>query len=178
MVEVIDKKTGNKMMAVVICGVCYQGKSYLIYGIRRENEEVNLFVSKLFKATTGYVIDTNFSNGEKEVLDNFIKRFLNKESKEVLEKDDFIILREIDLDDNLSFDIEKCYVSTISKGLIKDILIYYDLVNESLFKQPVIEVKEDKRKFNEGFASNVVLIVFGLIILIFSVVVIYGVLFR
>ena len=91
--------------------------------------------------------------------------------------DGFSILKTVELDSNLIFEIEKCYVSTVARSLIKDCLIYYDLVNEKIFNQPVVEVFDDKRKFNEGFASSVVLIVFGIVILIFSCVVIYGVIF-
>ena len=54
---------------------------------------------------------------------------------------------------------------------------FYGLVSESIFNQPVIEVKEDKSKFSEGFASSVILIVMGVFIFIFCLVVILGVLF-
>ena len=82
MIEIIDRATMQKMMAMIVCGLCYQGDCYLIYCIRRNNEEANVFVSKLIKGSMGYVIDTDFSNGEKEVLDGTINRILNKESRE------------------------------------------------------------------------------------------------
>ena len=174
MIEIIDRATMQKMMAMIVCGLCYQGDCYLIYCIRRNNEEANVFVSKLIKGSMGYVIDTDFSNGEKEVLDGTINRILNKESKEVLERDGFTFLKDIEMDSNLTFDIEKCYVSTVSRGVIKNCLIYYGLVTEKMFNQPVVEVIEDKRKFNEGFASSVVLIVFGVIIILISCFAIYS----
>lgn len=177
MVEVIDKVTNQKMMMMVLCGICYQGDCYLVYCIRRDKEDVNVFVSRLIKGSQGYVIDANFSNGEKEVLDGIVQRILSRENKEALTNDGFSILKTVELDSNLIFEIEKCYVSTVARSLIKDCLIYYDLVNEKIFNQPVVEVFDDKRKFNEGFASSVVLIVFGIVILIFSCVVIYGVIF-
>lgn len=174
MIEIIDRKTAQKMMAMILCGVSYQDDCYLIYCIKRDKENANVFVSRLIKGSLGYVIDDGFSNGEKEVLDNVIKRLLNRESFEVLENDGFGIMKNIEMDSNLTFDIDKCYVSTVTRGLIKDCLIYYELVNEKIFNQPVVEVVDDKRKFNEGFASSVVLIIFGVVILIFSCVVIYG----
>lgn len=177
MVEVMDKATSQKMMAMILCGICYQEDCYLVYCIRRDKRDANLFVSKMIKGSLGYVINNDFSNGEKEVLDNIVKRLLNKENKNLLEGDGFTILKVMDMDSNLTFDIDKCYVSTVNRSLIKDCLIYYDLVNEKIFEQPVVEVVEDKRKFNEGFASSVVLIIFGIVILIFSCVVIYGVVF-
>lgn len=177
MVEIIDKATMNKMMAMILCGICYQDDCYLIYCIRRDKEEANIFVSKLIKGSLGYVIDTNFSNGEKEVLDGIVKRLLNKESVESLENAGFTIMKNIEMDSNLTFDIDKCYVSTVSRDLVKLCLIYYGLVSEKMFDQPVVEVIEDKRKFNEGFASSIVLIVFGVFILLFSCFVIYSIVF-
>ena len=177
MVEVMDKKTAHKMMMMILCGICYQGDCYLVYCIRRDKENANVFVSKLIKGSLGYLINDEFANGEKEVLDSVVRRLLNKESIEVLENDGFTILKDMEMDSNLIFDIDKCYVCTTARSLIKDCLIFYDLVNESIFNQPVIEVVDDKRKFNEGFASSVVLIVFGVLILLFAVFVVWGVMF-
>lgn len=177
MVEVIDKDTNQKMMMMVLCGIKYQDDCYLVYCIRRDKEEANVFVSKMFKGSLGYVINNEFVNGEKEILDGVVKRLLNKESKEVLESNGFTILKDIELDSNLVFDIEKCYVGAVARSLIKECLIFYGLVSEKLFEQPIVEVIEDKRKFNEGFASSIVLIIFGIVILIFAGVVLYGVLF-
>ena len=177
MVEVIDRKTNHKMMMMVMCGITYHNDSYLIYSIRRDKSDANVFVSKLIKGSLGYLIVDDFSNGEKEVLDSVVKRILNKNSLDELESDGFKFIKDIEMDSNISFDIDNCYVSTVSRDLIKECLIYYNLVNESMFNRPVIEVVEEK-KFNEGFASSMVLIVFGIIIVIFSCFVIYGVMFS
>ena len=177
MVEVMDRKTKHKMMMMVMCGITYQSDSYLVYSIRRDKTSANVFVSKLIKGSLGYLIVDDFSNGEKEVLDNVVKRMLNKEIKEELESDGFKIIKDIEMDSNISFDIDRCYVSTVSRDLIKECLIFYDLINESMFNRPVVEVVEDK-KFNEGFASSMVLIVFGIIIILFSCFIIYGVMFS
>ena len=175
MVEVMDRKTKHKMMMMVMCGINYQNDSYLVYSIRRDKTSANVFVSKLIKGSLGYLIVDDFSNGEKEVLDSVVKRILNKNSIEELESDGFSIIKDIEMDSNISFDIDKCYVSTVSRDLIKDCLIYYKLVNESMFNRPVVEVVEEKSKFNEGFASSMVLIVFGVVIILFSCFVIYSV---
>ncbi|MBQ8681896.1 MAG: hypothetical protein IJ509_03190 [Bacilli bacterium] len=177
MVELVDRNSNHKMMAMIIGGLQYQDSSYLIYSIRRDQEMANIFVSKMLKGSLGYVIENDFDNGEREVLDGIIKRLLNKDSKEELEDDGFRFIKNVDLDSNLFFDIDKCYVSTVNRSLIKDCLIYYGLVSERMFNQPIVEVKDDKRLFNEGFASSIVLIIFGAVVLIFSCVVILGVIF-
>lgn len=177
MVEVMDRATERKMMVMILCGICYQETCYLIYCIRRDKNEANIFVSKLIKGSMGYVIDDTFLNGEKELLDSVVQRLLNKESIDSLEKAGFSIIKDLEMDSNLTFDIEKCYVSTIARKLVKECLIYYGLVNEKIFDRPVVEVIEDNRKFNEGFASSMVLIIFGIIIFAFSCFVIFSVAF-
>jgi len=57
-------------------------------------------------------------------------------------------------------------------------MIFYQLVSERVFNRPVVEVIESKKKFNEGFASNIALIIMGLVVVVFSVYVLIGVLFR
>ena len=177
MIEIIDQDTNQKLMAIILCCICYNDDCYIIYAVQRSKEEANVFVSKLIKNSQAYVMNHSFENGEKEVLERIVQRFLNREKREELMADGFSILDDIKLDELNYFDIKKCYVSTVSKALIKDCLIHYGLVNEKLFDQPVVEVVEDKRKLSEGFASNILLIVFGLIILGFSIFVISGVLF-
>ena len=173
MVEILDKSTNQKMMAMVICGISYGEEEYLIYSIRRDDVEANLFLSKLVKSSLGYIISSDFDNGEKEVMDLVVKRFINRENKEKLESDGFSIIKEIVLSDELSFDVDKCYVSTVLRSLVKDCLIHYELVNEKMFKQPVVEVIDDTRKFNEGFVSNVLLIILGFVVVVFSGMVIW-----
>ena len=178
MVEIIDQETNKKVMAMILCSICYKDDCYIIFAVQRDKEDANIFVSKLIKNSRSYVMNNNFENGEKEALEKVVQRFLNRESRSVLESDGFSIIDDISLDEINYFNIKECYVSTVSKKLIKDCLISYNLVNEKIFKQPVVEVIDDNRKFNEGFASNIVLIIFGIFILIFSIVGIFGVLFK
>lgn len=172
MIEIMDRVTGHKMMMLLMCGIRYQNDSYLIYCIRRGEDEVNVFVSKLLKGSMGYLISDDFSNGEKEVIDGVVKRIINKESKETIERDGFVIISDINMDNNLVFDIDKCYVCTVLKSVIKDCLVYYDLVSEKILNQPVVEVIDDNRKFSDGFVSSLVLIVVGVVVSILTLVVV------
>ena len=177
MVEVIDKKTDVKMLMMKLCGIRYGDDSYLVYCIRRDERNANVFVSKLINGSNGYVLYNEFLNGEKNVLDGVVKRLLNKDDKKNLERDGFLFVEDVSMDSNLVFEIDKCYVSTVDRSVIKDCLIFYDLANNSIINQPVVEVKDDKSKFSEGFASSVVLIVVGVFIFIFCLIVMFGVLF-
>lgn len=178
MIEVIDNSTNRKMMAMILCGISYREDRYLIYLIQRDKEDANVFVSKMIKGSMGYVINNEFANGEKEVLDGLVKRIINKESEDILRSDGFTILKSVEMDSNLYFDIDKCYVSTVPKNLFKECLVFYGVKNKNYVDRPVVEVIEDKKKFNEGFANNLVLIVFGVSVLIFSLVVVCNVFFK
>ena len=164
MVEVIDQDTLSKLMAMILCGIQYDKKRYIVYAVRREQEDANVFVSRLVQNSQGMVIDYQFENGEKEALEKIIQRILSKESKESLKKDGIVLFR-VQLSEINYFDIQKCYVTTVLVSLIKECMIYYELLDEQVLKVPTVEVIESKRKFNEGFVSSLVLIIFGIVLI-------------
>ena len=172
MIEIIDVNSKTKMMAMVMADINYNDDNYVVYCIEREREEANIFVSRLVITSDGYTFNNDFDNGEKELLDGVVKRIINKDN---LEEDGFIISNDKIFSDINYFDIEKCYVATINKKIIKDIMIFYKLVTKKIFDRPVVEVVEDKRVFNDGFVGNMFLIVFGIAVIIFCIVVVVGV---
>ena len=172
MIEIIDSNSKKKMLAMVIADIKYMDDIYIVYGIDRGNGEANIFVSKLVVMSEGYTFSSNFANGEKNLLDKIIKKIINKED---IEKDGFVISNKVSLSDVNYFDIDKCYVATVTKKLIKDIMIFYKLVTKDMLNRPVVNVVQDKRFFNEGFLVNIFLIVFGIAVIIFCVVAIVGV---
>ena len=176
MIEIIDKDTGMKMMAMVICGFSYDERQYVVYTIKRDHDEANVFVSKLVSNSQGLVFDHQFANGEKEVLDGIVQRIFSKRMKSEFVEDGILLFRDVHLGEINYFDIEKCYVTTILVSLVKECMLFYDLVSKRVFERPVVEVVESEKKFNEGFASNVVLIVLGGILVVFCLYVVIGVL--
>ena len=172
MLEVIDINSKLKLMAMVVTCIDYMGDRYVFYCIDRGKGEANIFISKLVVTSDGYIFKNDFKNGEKEVLDKVIKRMINKED---ISSEGFVMSNNVDFSDINYFDIEKCYVATISKKHIKDIMVYYKLVTQKIFERPVVEVVEDKRFFNEGYVGNLFLILFGVIVVIFCIVVVIGV---
>ena len=172
MIEIIDFSSKNKMMAMVVANVKYLDDNYIIYCVDRGNGDANIFVSKLVVMSEGYTFNNEFENGEKKLLDILVKRIINKED---VSKDGFIISNDISLSEINYFDIDACYVATISKKHIKDIMIFYKLVTEKTLERPVAKIVEDKRLFNEGFVGNIFLVVLGIIVIFFSLYVIVGV---
>lgn len=171
MIEVI---LGNnkKMMAMVMGNLIYGNDKYIVYCIDREKDEVNIFVSKLIISSEGYTFSDNFNNGEKEMLDGVVLRIINKED---IEKDGFKFNNDIELRDVNHLDIDKCYVATINKRVIKEVMVYYNLVTKEVFESPVVGVVEDKRIFNEGFLGSLVIVLFGISVIVISVMAIVGV---
>lgn len=178
MVELFDDKNEVKIVVMIFGEFRYQGKDYVLYCVRREGDEANLFVSKLVRNSVGYVMDYHFENGEKEVVEEIIQKLINQVSLNELEKVGFSFLKDVTYDSILHFDMEICYVATIPRKLVKEMMIYYGLVTDKLFDQPVVDVLPSRKKFQEGFASNIVLIVFGLFLIGFCFFVIYEVVFS
>lgn len=178
MVEIIDIDTGTKMIAMIFGSVKYDKEKYVIYCVRREKDDANVFVSKLVQNSQGYAIDHEFRNGEKEVIEGIIQRILSKVSKDSLEKDDIQLFSDFDLIGVNYFDIKKCYVSTVSIDFIKECMIHYGLVSERVLDRPVIEVKDEKKKFNEGFVSSLLLILLGISLIGFSLFILYDVFMK
>lgn len=171
MIEIINVDN-SKMMAMVIANVKYMKDNYIIYCVEREGENANIFVSKLRLTSEGYTFDNDFLNGEKRVLENLVKKIINKDD---IAGDGFIISNHINLSDVNYFDVDNCYVCTVSKKQIKDIMIFYKLVTEKTLEKPVVEIVEDKKIFNEGFIGNIFVILFGIGVLIFSIFYLVGV---
>ena len=176
--ELIDIKSNHKMVAMLMMGIGYDKDEYLVYSIKRSELEANVFISKLMKSSSGYVIMNDFTNGEKEVLDKIVQRILSRENVESLEKDGYRFIKNIELEGTNYFDIDLCYVTTIPKSLVKECLIHYNLVSENMLKGPIVEVREEKKKFNGGLVGNLFLVIFGIFIFIFSIIILYGIIFK
>ena len=95
MIEVIDRDTMVKMMALILCGIRYEKNTYVVFAIRRDKIDANLFVSKVTKNSSGFTMDDCFSNGEKEVVDCIVQKFLNHVPREELENSGFVIIDDI-----------------------------------------------------------------------------------
>lgn len=173
MIEVIDRKTMVKMMALILCKISYDNDDYIVFSVKRDKIEANIFLCKIVRNSQGLTMDVDFVNGEKEVIESVIQRLLNNVDKVKLMKEGFSLSDDVVLSGSQYYDIDKCYVSTVSLDKIKELISFYDLsVKNMILDRPVLDVKEDKKVFNEGALLNIVLIIFGIIVIIFSLVVV------
>lgn len=178
MVELIDVSSNKKVMALLLFKIKYENDVYVVYSIKRNSEEVNLFVSLLVKNSQGYCMDHSFSNGQKNIIDSIVHKLVNKVSLEAINEMGYEISKEIKLGDINYFDIEECYITTIPKNLFMDFLEFYDISRKEDLVRPIITVKKSKSQFNEGFVQNVALIILGIALVIFCLVIIIGYLLR
>lgn len=167
MFEIIDEKTGRKLMANIICRVECGKNPYLVYWIQRDAFQDNVFVSKLIKNSEAWTLNDDFSGGEKEVLDKVIAKVIAKKKREVLEEESILIYPDVKLSQINKFDINKCYVTTLNRDVIRDCMFYYGfLFNKSKGK---VILRNIKTRENQGFISNMVLIIFAIFAIIFCV---------
>lgn len=166
MVELIEVGENIKVMAMLLFGIERKGGKYAVYAVRRDEENVNIFLSKILKNSEGLILGHDFENGEKEAIEGVVQRLFSKVELSALVVDGFSLVKDIQLDGVISFAAERCYVTTVSKDFLKDFLLHYGLVTKRMLDRPVVEVVKSKKFFNEGFASSLGLIVFGILIVV------------
>lgn len=177
MIELIDKDSNKKVMAMMFGKLCYRGDCYAIYCIRRGKEEANLFVSRMVSNSEGFALDHDFVNGEKEVMEGIIQKLLNKVPILDLEQDGFSLTSDIKLEGIQFFSVKICYVTTVPKILVKDCMLFYGLVTNEHFDTPLVQVADEKGYFNKGFVSNIGVILFGIFVLVACLVGVFSFLF-
>lgn len=170
MIEIIEESTNIKMMSLIICSFKYGDNLYCVYAVKRDEENDNIFVSKLVKNSIGFAMDNNFIGGEKESLDGAINRILNKDTIKSLTENGIEILK-IEPTGINKFSKDKCYVTTTKRSLIKECMQNYNLITTTA-KTPVIAIKKEKI-ITKDKASSFFLILFGAIIIITCLIVIF-----
>lgn len=171
MIEIIDVDGNIKFMSLIICGIKYGEDYYVIYSIKRDSDYDNIFVSKLVRNSEGYVMDNDFSGGEKEALDEAISLILNKENVNVLRDKGISIIKNIKLGKVNKFSVTGCYVTTYKRSLIKECMINYGLLDVNR-EVPKVREKEVSY-FSKGNISIFALIGFGIVILVFCIVLLW-----
>ena len=172
MLELIDVDGDIKFLSSIFCYINYGNSLYVIYSIKRDSDNDNLFVSKLVNSSDGYTMDNNFSGGEKEALDDVIASILNKDSISSLEEKGITFVKDISLSDINKFSVTKCYVTTFRKSLLNECMTNYNLVRE---KKKISVVKEKNVSyFSKNNFPIVLLILFGIAIVVVSIIVIFN----
>lgn len=176
MKEIIDIDSNTKFMSLIICVIMYGEDYYVVYSIKRDEINDNIFVSKLVLSSVGYVMDNSFDGGEKEVIDQVVNDILNKDNINVLNKNKIQILGDIEINGINKFSVEKCYVTTVSRDLVKDVMLNYGLISVS--SNMAVVKERDLPTFSKGIVSNLFLIILGISVLIISGGVIFNIFIK
>ena len=178
MIEVIDKDSLVKMMALILGEVTYENNIYVVFSIPRDKIDTNLFVARLKKNSQGLVMNSDFQNGEKIILENLVKDWLNLVPEKDFIERGFCIIRDIDLSGEQYYSIKECYVGSVPYPKLKEIMQFYSLPNYYLMDQPLLEVRKEKKFFNSGVLGNVFFILFGIVVIVFCISIIIMTLFH
>lgn len=175
MIEVIEESSNTKMMALIICTFKYGNELYCLYSIKRDKENDNIFTSKLIKNSLGYTMSNNFLGGEKDALDKAINSILNKDSPKLLEEIG-LEFTSIELIGINKFNKDMCYVSTNKRNLIKDCMLNYNLIS-NINQTPIIKTRKEKI-ITKDKLPTIFIIIFGILIIITSLTIIFTVYFK
>ncbi|MBQ6494501.1 MAG: hypothetical protein IJI49_00705 [Bacilli bacterium] len=171
MIELIDIDGNIKFMATIITGINYGNNLYVLYSIKRDNDTDNLFISKIVKNSYGYVMDNNFSPGEKEAMDDVVNSILNKDSLDKLKESGVSFSDDIVFDDINRFSVTNCYVTTFNKDLIEECINFYNFkVNTS--KSTVVVKEKSVSYFSKNNRPSIYLIIVGIIVIVLSIILI------
>jgi len=76
--KVVDEN-GIEKEAEIITSFNYKEKDYIVYSIEKDDENANVYVSKLLKDSEGYDIIEDINNdSEREEIQNIVKEILSK----------------------------------------------------------------------------------------------------
>lgn len=162
MIEVIDNN-GNKRMAKVMCAFEGNGSLYVLFLIRRDKENINVFCSRVVSNSEGVkVIDSDFSEEEKRWVEEVSKKLFNRESVDNLKSDGVLIVRNIYPSTGVNkFDIEKSYIATISRDDIERIDMYYQFAIDK--KREAIKVRKESRKISKEEWGNILVLLLAIL---------------
>lgn len=171
MIELIDVDDNIKFMGKIITGINYGDNLYILYFIERDKTSYNLFVSKVIENSVGYVMDNNFSSGEKEAIDDVVASILSKVSLDVLKEKRVSFVNDISLTDINRFSISNCYVTTFKKSLFDECMLFYDFKIDNN-KSNVVVREREVSYLSKNNRPYVYLILLGIFVIIISIVVI------
>ena len=142
-IEIIDEHGINRK-ANIMCGIDVSGTDYVVYSIERDNDNDNLFVSKLIKNNDGTNNMINIDdNSEKTKLADIVKEMItqavNTDSDKLigdvtLSSGDKVQIVNVLINKEQKISVPKTYITTVKKSVTK--------VGNDFFKadvKPVVE---------------------------------------
>lgn len=163
--EILDVDSNVKMMANVLVMLKINNDNYMFYAINRDDEQDNVFVSKLVKNSEGYTTSYEFVNGEKESLDSIFSMLINND--DLKDNKNIEIVKDLELAMYNKFSSNICYVASCSKNIINNVISKY---GESSSSRVIVKKPEENDSINY---NNLFLVLFGILVLIVCFWIVY-----
>lgn len=169
-IKVIDEhnidRTANK-----ICVVDVDGSDYIIYSIERDNDNDNIFVSKLLSNINGTSNMINIEDSmEKEKMATLVKELIKyavDTEKKTLETSEIILAsgkkisfvsKNIDKKEQ-NINVQKTYITTVKKAVTKVTEEFYNIKEEEKIEEPVSDifpVFDTPKESNENVLPDII----------------------
>lgn len=154
-IKIVDEH-GIDRDAVIIYTMDVDGTDYVVYSISRDDENDNIFISKIIRNIDGTssMVNIEDSNEKAKVFD-VVKRMikfavnspednLNSLSVTLLEDGKTIKLSKVLFNKEQNINVTKTYLTTVKKSVTKVTLDYYKYQDVVTNSQPIVEpVKEE-----------------------------------
>lgn len=165
--EIIDVDNNVKMKCLVMLCFRYGDCMYVVYSIKRDANQRNIFISKLVINSEGYTMDSNFTSDEREALERVVAKIINCCNKQLLLEDGVKFASDVKFSLINKFSSSRCYVATYDNEVIDKIMKFYGVVRD----KNVVLVRQSNHS-NNGNIGVILLILFGIAVIIGCLIVI------
>ena len=134
-IKIVDEH-GIDRIANIVCSIDVDGSDYVVYWIERDNDNDNLFISKLLKNNDGTSTMMNIEDSlEKNNLSDIVKELITyaikdekdsiQESSITLKNGKTIKISDVIFNKEQNINVQKTYISTVQKSVTKVSEKYY-----------------------------------------------------
>ena len=134
-IKIVDEH-GIDRVANVVCSIDVDGSDYVIYWIERDNDNDNLFVSKILKNNDGTSTMTNIEDSaEKSNLSEIVKELVThaiNDEKDVIDVESVSLkngksvkISNVLFNKEQNINVQKTYITTVKKSVTKVSEKYY-----------------------------------------------------
>ena len=167
--NIVDE-TGKSREAQEVLNFEFESDKYCLYSIRRDNENYNLFISKIIDHGMGNIVLVDLNDDKKSELDNIVRYIVQNSDVDSLKKARINVLNDVSLYgvDNLLFTSYKAYVFSIKEEMytkLKNAFVkkvndtqqfnFGSLMNKSKVDAVTFSISDESVNFKENIPQNV-----------------------
>ena len=156
-IKIIDEH-GIDRTANIVCSIDVDGSDYVVYWIERDNDNDNLFISKLLKNNDGTSTMMNIEDSiEKSNLNDVVKELIThaiNDEKDSIDTESVTLkngknvkIANVLFNKEQKINVQKTYITTVKKSVTKVSEKYYHV--ENTLKVAAEPVLEENKKVSE-----------------------------